>query len=181
MITQEIAAVETQLDLLNLNEEVSEDDRQVAGAALVEKLVALQKKRYKAARMTAQIRFEMYSLGFLLRGRWFDYGRVVFFSAPCSGPRGERKPHAGERQPRTAVGVWGGKPQPSRPAPETPNKGKKILNITEDSKRHATTKKRPRTSGKGQRQRKGPAPAERAALAKTRGSGGCFPQNTPEV
>ncbi|KAJ7463827.1 hypothetical protein B0H11DRAFT_2198149 [Mycena galericulata] len=69
------------------------------------------------------------------------------------GPRGER-------QPRAAVGVWGGKPQPSGPAPETPNKGKKynrrlkkMCNYTKKKaprqRKRPAPAKRPRTSGKG--------------------------------
>ncbi|KAK7006794.1 hypothetical protein R3P38DRAFT_3600663 [Favolaschia claudopus] len=37
---------------------------------------------------------------------------IAASEAPRSGPRGEQKP-------RAAVGVWGGKPQPSGPAPAT--------------------------------------------------------------
>ncbi|KAJ7659035.1 hypothetical protein DFH06DRAFT_1297247 [Mycena polygramma] len=89
----------------------------------------------------------------------FDPAETHFF-APRSGPRGERKHHAvgpaASVKPRAAVGVWGGKPQP------------------------------PRASGKCQRQRKGsasengPAPAEGAAPAKKRGSGGSIPPVQPE-
>ncbi|KAJ7601512.1 hypothetical protein DFH06DRAFT_1154001 [Mycena polygramma] len=110
------------------------------------------------------------------------------FLAPRSGPRGERKHHAvgpaASVKPRAAVRVWGGKPQPSGPAPATPQQI--LVKILLGLGKNEYYTKRPRASGKCQRQRKGsgsengPAPAEGAVPAKKRGSGGSIPPVQPE-
>ncbi|KAJ7289805.1 Endonuclease/exonuclease/phosphatase, partial [Mycena rebaudengoi] len=55
-ITQEIAELETKLDLLGAEQDISEENRKLASAVLIEKLIILQKKRHQAARLTAQVR-----------------------------------------------------------------------------------------------------------------------------
>jgi hypothetical protein len=44
-ITQEIAELETKLDLLGADQDISEEDRKISSTLLIEKLVVLQKKR----------------------------------------------------------------------------------------------------------------------------------------
>jgi exonuclease III len=55
-ITQEIAKFETQLKLINDDSDLSEEERKLSSVVIIEKLAELQKKRHKAARLTAQVR-----------------------------------------------------------------------------------------------------------------------------
>ncbi|KAJ7276722.1 hypothetical protein C8J57DRAFT_1434452 [Mycena rebaudengoi] len=51
-IVQEIAEVETKLDLILANKDLTEDERKLTSVTLVEKLVQLQKQRYRASRLS---------------------------------------------------------------------------------------------------------------------------------
>jgi hypothetical protein len=55
-ITQEIAALETKLHLINSDEDITEEEKRLSSVVVIEKLAELQKKRHKSARLSAQVR-----------------------------------------------------------------------------------------------------------------------------
>ncbi|KAJ7232813.1 hypothetical protein C8J57DRAFT_1091044, partial [Mycena rebaudengoi] len=55
-IVQEIATLETKLDLILADRMLTEEERKLASVTVVEKLVQLQKQRYRVSRLSAQIR-----------------------------------------------------------------------------------------------------------------------------
>ncbi|KAJ7247771.1 hypothetical protein C8J57DRAFT_1080656, partial [Mycena rebaudengoi] len=55
-IVQEIAVLETQLDLILADRTLTEEERKLSSVTVVEKLVQLQKQRYRVSRLSAQIR-----------------------------------------------------------------------------------------------------------------------------
>ncbi|KAK6972174.1 Endonuclease/exonuclease/phosphatase [Favolaschia claudopus] len=55
-ITQEITALEDKIGTINADANLTEEERRLSGAVLIEKLAELERKRFKAARLTAQVR-----------------------------------------------------------------------------------------------------------------------------